>query len=571
MDYRTQILINESIIHLSEGCISAEQLKALEGILDNNREAIEYFVDCSGDLSLCEELLQRTIVDARSQEIPDQGFLMADLQDAQLWNALLYQEQTAPAIEEEHDEEPKREFVQKVERVKIFRTFDKKAFFTFVASAAAILLVILLVQFIPPKSSPFEAATLTDTINAKWAAIGDTMKEGVRLSTGTGPLLLREGLVELLFDNNANVTIEGPAEFEIVSEDRIKLRYGRLYSIVPREALGFSVATPNAMIIDLGTQFGTFVDFQGNTELHVTKGKTTLVAGENKTKISMEVGEGSAKKIFGITSDISDISCNETLFARSINSKSNTIWRGQSIIDLADVVGGGNGLGSGKLEVGIHPVTGRLEGTAAGDRLGNGQYVPVHENRYIDGVFVPNGQSGPVVVSSKGHVFAECPATNNVFYMHIINSKTNDPAIPVLWKEMTSGKGIYGTSICPSVFMHANLGITFDLDAVRADFTGADIARFAAEAGLSPMATREGNVDVWVLVDGDVRYCRKGITEKGRVYPVEINLTKSDRFLTLVTTDGGDVDYPEPEKRATDSDWALFARARLKLSAGSGQ
>ena len=569
MDYRTQMIINESIIRLSEGCILAEQLKVLEGVLDNNSEAIEYFIDCSGDLSLCEELLQRTIVDAQPQVVAEPSCLGAEVRDAHLWNALLYQEQTAPAIQEEPHEEPKRDFVQKVERVKLFRTFNKRAFYSFVASAAAILLVVLFVQLIPPKSSPFEVATFADAINAKWANNADIMKEGLRLSTGAGPLLLKEGLVELLFDNNAKVTIEGPAEFEIISEDRVKLRYGRLYSVVPREALGFSVATPNAMIIDLGTQFGAFVDFQGNTELHVTEGKTTLVAGEKKEKTSMEVGEGSAKKIFGISSDISDISCNDTLFVRSINSKTNLIWRGQPKIDMADVVGGGNGLGTGQLEKGIHPVTGKLEGTTAEDRLGSGRYIAVPENRYVDGVFVPNGRTAPVVVSSKGHVFADCPATNNVFYMEIINSKTSDSAIPVLWKEMTAGSGIYGTSTCPSIFMHANLGITFDLDAVRADFAGAEITRFAAEAGLSPMATREGNVDVWILVDGHVRYCQKGITEKGKVYPVEINLDKSDRFLTLVTTDGGDVDYLEETKRATDSDWALFARPRLELSAGS--
>ncbi len=150
--------------------------------------------------------------------------------------------------------------------------------------------------------------------------------------------------------------------------------------------------------------------------------------------------------------------------------------------------------------------------------------------------------------------------------MEIINSKLNDPETPVLWEEVKTGTGIYGTSICPGIFMHANLGITFDLDAIRLDFAGADITRFAAEAGLSPSATREGNVDVWVLVDGHVRYCQKKITEKGKAYPVSIELGKSDRFLTLITTDGGDIDYLEPAKRATDSDWAIFARPELTLS-----
>lgn len=568
MDTRTQMIINEAIIRLSEGRISAEEIKVLEGILDHNPEAIEYFIDCSSDLSLCEELLQRTIMASEPQQMPVEDEFNEEVQDAHLWDALLRQEQTAPSIQIPR-EEPRQIFIQKVEYAKNTRKFDKRAFSSFVISAAAILLVVLFIRFLPPKSAHLEVATVVDSINAKWANAGDSRREGSRLFTGS-PLLLREGLAELLFDNNARVTVEGPAEFEIVSGDRIKLQYGRLYSIVPREALGFSVSTPSAMIIDLGTQFGTFVDFQGNTELHVTEGKTTLVAGEKQDKVSMEVSEGAAKKIFSLSSDVSDISCNDTLFARAINSKEHFVWRGQPI-DLADIVGGGNGLGTGQFEKGIDPLTGLLGETFAEDRSGSGQYVPVSENPYIDGVFVPDGHTQPVFVSSAGHTFTECPLTNNIYYMKIVNSKIDDPAAPELWKEVASGNGIYGTRTCPSIFMHANLGLTLDLNAIRADYPGTDTLRFVAEVGLSPAATREGNVDVWVLVDGKVRYCRKNMTEKGKGYPIDIPLTKSDHFLTLVSTDGGDLDYQAPEFRATDSDWAVFANPRLELLERSDQ
>lgn len=563
MDFRTEITINEAIIRLSEGCFSAEELEVLEGALDNNPEAIEYFVDCCGDLCRCKELLQRTITVPQSEPSSEEDSDV-EIQDAYLWDALLNQEQMAPAIQDPR-EKSQEEFIQKDEHEKIVHKSNKRALFSFLTATAALVLFVLYIYLVPPKLSSYEVATLSDSINAKWANAGDSMKEGLRLSTGSNPLLLRAGFVELLFDNNAKVTIEGPAEFEIISEDRIKLRYGRLYSIVPQEALGFSVATPNAMIIDLGTQFGTVVDLQGGTELHVTQGKTTLVAGKNKSKISLEVSEGFAKKIFGLSHDISEISCNEKLFVRQISSKTNMIWRGQKAIDLADIVGGGNGLGSGRLEIGINPVTGNLVKNVEGDRLGIGQYVLVPESRYVDGVFVPNNQNSPIFVSSKGHVFAECPSTNNVFYMEIINSKGVN-TVP-FWEDAPPGKGIYGTSTYPNIFMHANLGITFDLGAIRTDYSGAKVVRFVADAGLSPAADREGNVDIWVLVDGKVRYCQKGITEKGKAYPVEVELKKSDRFLTLVTTDGGDIDHPEKGGvRSTDSDWGIFVQPRLELS-----
>jgi hypothetical protein len=177
-------------------------------------------------------------------------------------------------------------------------------------------------------------------------------------------------------------------------------------------------------------------------------------------------------------------------------------------------------------------------------------------------VFVPNGKNTPVIVSSRGHIFAECPNTNNIFYFEIINGvgivSADSP------NTMLGGR-VCGTSDYPGLMMHANLGITFDLNAIRADLPSAEITRFAADAGLSSMAPREGNADIWVLVDGKLRFSQKGIREKGKAFPVEINIGKSDRFLTLITTDGGDVDSLEPARRASDSDWCLFAQPRLEL------
>ncbi|HOL32701.1 MAG TPA: NPCBM/NEW2 domain-containing protein [Anaerohalosphaeraceae bacterium] len=494
--------------------------------------------------------------------------LLDNSMDMDLWLALADDEKNAPEVHlPACPQKPVRQWEKPAAVPKVTAGSSKLSMFSLIASLAAILFLVVYAYFVPKASRGFEVATLADSINAKWADDA-SMKPGTRLVTGQAKSLLRGGLAKLVFDNNAVVTIEGPAEFEIISEDRIKLQYGRLYSIVPQEALGFSVTTPNAMVIDLGTQFGVQVDFQGTTELHVSQGKTQLIAGENKNKVKFEIFEGSARKISGISSDITDIPCNNFIFVRQINSQTNLIWRGQPSISLADITGGGNGLGTGRLGVGIHPLTGEIGDIVAEDRMGEGKYITVPQNRYIDGVFVPNGQFSPVVVSSKGHIFTECPVTNNIFYMEIINSKLTDPAVPMLWKEAAPGSGIYGSNTCPSIFMHANLGITYNLDAIRSDFNGAEITRFTAEAGLSPSATRKGNVDVWVLVDGNVRYCQKNITEKGKSYPIEIDIKKTDRFLTLITTDGGDIDYPEPARRATDSDWALFANPELVLTTG---
>ena len=70
--------------------------------------------------------------------------------------------------------------------------------------------------------------------------------------------------------------IEGPAEFTPRSADRIEFVRGRLVAYVPRQARGFTVGTPSAEVVDLGTEFGVEVDAQGGTDLHVIRGRVEV-------------------------------------------------------------------------------------------------------------------------------------------------------------------------------------------------------------------------------------------------------------------------------------------------------
>jgi len=166
----------------------------------------------------------------------------------------------------------------------------------------------------------------------------------------------------MLFDNQARVVLEGPVEFQILAEDRIALNYGKVYVTVPKGAIGFTVNTPSARIIDLGTEFGVQTDTFGDVQMHVIKGKTTLIAGDRSNRINVEVNQGQAKKVSGTTLEVSDIPFKTHLFIRSINSSRNIVWRGQTELNLADMAGGGNGLGTGRIGVWLNLKTGE-EGT----------------------------------------------------------------------------------------------------------------------------------------------------------------------------------------------------------------
>lgn len=478
-------------------------------------------------------------------------------------------EKAAPQLEAVDDEpaEDRQELIQKVHREKMVYRFKKHSAISALLAAAAILLLLLFVRFGPTRSGR-EVATLSDSIDAEWADSSFALRPGVRLLDSDPTFVLRRGYAKLVFDNQAEVVLEGPSEFKILSDNQVWLDYGRLYATVPESAQGFTVQTAQAKTVDLGTEFGIKESLDGETEIHVIKGKVKLLAELKGKVFNQIVAEGLSRRVCAASGQIHEIAFHRLLFARRINSSRGMVWKGRMTVDLADIIGGGNGRGTGQSEIGIDPLTGKRYEYFSQDRQGSGRYVPVSEDRYIDGVFVPQGEK-PQVVSSKGHVFKECPKTNNIFYAGIVTGSAKNlsdynhrPA------QASLGGKLYGTLDYPSIFMHANLGVTFDLAAIRADLPGFSIDRFVADAGLSSDAPRQGNVDVWVLIDGQVRYSSLGFREKGKAISIDVPLKAADRFLSLVVTDGRDQDHPEGRERlrSTDSDWCVFGCPRLGLS-----
>lgn len=547
----------ELLLRLIEGDLNDAGLAELERWFGQPGavEAYWEFVKNYTAVKICEESRLET---ADGRDGSD------NLLSADLWQALATDEKTAPEIPvprpvlTREPEEPKAAVPASPRRV------SRLSIYTLIVSSAAIVLLVAYAHLVSLRRG-IEVATLQDSWQAKWADAEGTMKSGNRLATHR-TFCLRGGIAALKFDNNAAVTIEGPAEFEIVSEDRIKLGYGRLYSIVPQEALGFSVVTPTATVVDLGTQFGVQVDFNGTTELHVNKGLTRLLAGDKQRKVSLEAQAGSAWRVSKMSSEAVEIPCEESRFVRQINSKANVIWRGQKTFSLADLVGGGNGWGTGLVETALDPLTGKRGGYRGEDRQGPGEYRTLPSERYIDGIFVPDG-SKPQVVSSQGHLFRECPPTNNIFYVEVVNGSARE--VPLSLDGVATcllGGRPFGTPEYPAIFMHANLGITFDLQAIRQDLPqGLHIRRFTSDVGIGSDIRRTPNAEIWVLVDGEVRF-RTRLQDASSVVPIQVALSETDRFLTLVSTDGGDEDHPEqPGARATDSDWCVFGEPKLEF------
>lgn len=112
-------------------------------------------------------------------------------------------------------------------------------------------------------------ATVIEAERTTWSLGGAV--PGQPLSQHT--CILDEGMIKLRLDSQVLAVIRAPATFRVDRFNHLHLDAGKVVAVVPREAIGFRVVTPDAHIIDLGTEFGVKVDEGRDTEVHVFKGK----------------------------------------------------------------------------------------------------------------------------------------------------------------------------------------------------------------------------------------------------------------------------------------------------------
>ena len=487
--------------------------------------------------------------------------------DRELWLELAQHEKKAQPIQIP-DQPLQRERIQKVvypPREK--RHLSKSGIFSIAACAAAVLFFVYL-RFAPQQPSSVQVATVVDQINVQWLQTDVKFNNGTRLWTNKNPLNLNKGIVKIHYDEGVDVMIEGPAVFEI-ERSGIYMEYGRLYSRVSDTGLGFMVRTPTSQFFDLGTEFGIQADINGSSELHVIKGKVQVFAGtEGKSRVSQIVTENGAVKYNANLNQVKNISIEKHAFVRQIDSQSNFIWRGQTAYNLADVVGGGDGFGKGQINLGIDH---EGQTTLLDNIVAYTQPIPftsVSSNPFVNGIFVPYGLTQ---IDSLDNGVYDFGATSGKFYLGVLNGawhKQKDNAVPR--HPLRLGGMEYGTYERPAIYIHANQGITFDLQAIR-DYTGMEIDSFKSICGVSETYAEYAEAirkvrqyqdiqlpkaSFYVLVDSRERFVRKEMTHLDGPAVIQVDIAPEDRLLTLVTTEGSD---------KNDGDWTLFGEPTLML------
>jgi hypothetical protein len=104
-------------------------------------------------------------------------------------------------------------------------------------------------------------------------------------------LLLDSGRATLALLGGVTLTMEGPADVELVAVDRIFCRRGKLRASVPKGSEGFVVASPASAVVDRGTEFAVNVDADGRSQVFVFEGvaEAALLDAEGSPKLTQIV------------------------------------------------------------------------------------------------------------------------------------------------------------------------------------------------------------------------------------------------------------------------------------------
>ncbi len=401
---------------------------------------------------------------------------------------------------------------------------------------------------------------ITGMVDCKWSEDGRRPFGYDNVLVGR-QFKLDAGLLEITYNTGAKVVLQGPVTYEVESKNSGYVSVGKLTAKVEEEtAKGFSICTPTAVMTDLGTEFGVEVAEEGTTTSHVFRGSIEIqaVAVDGKTKGDVQILH--ENQSVRVEKDSSNQGGNRVTVFTSAVKPANFVKEIPKIstktLDLADIVAGGNGFSCHR-DAGIDPRNGLLTHTPATQGIfleGDRKYHHIKASPFIDGVFIPDGRVPLVQIDSAGHTFGK---------FHNYGNATAGP----IWVPGTHPNTIrtelggidYATPGHAALIMHSNVGLTFDLRAIRQANPTCKFVQFRALTGNTEISSQTGSpvyAAVHVFVDGQVRFQRKQINGQSGCFSVLVPIGGNDRFLTLVASDGGN---------DMVADWIVFGDPRLEL------
>lgn len=290
-----------------EGQLQKEEIDYLNATLLNDSKAQDFYFDY---LKTFLALKQSRLFSL------DKGRDCSDYQ--QILEEMGQYEKNAAVVEIEKPKLPP-ERVERMQPPKAVSRVSRLALYTTICSSAALIFLVLLARFAPPRQET-PLAYLERSINAQWENVSGKISQGNWL--GAGPMKLVSGYVELTMRDGASVFMQAPVEFTLESSHQIFLQNGRLTASLNNQTAGtFVVRSPYGSVVDYGTEFGVHVGSSGATETYVFKGKVQLRDSSDPLRFNdsmfIHEGEGAAAELSGGILEISPAKVDAHQFVRS--------------------------------------------------------------------------------------------------------------------------------------------------------------------------------------------------------------------------------------------------------------
>lgn len=257
-----------------EGEITEAEFRQLNTLLSTSTAARQIYYDFIASYIGLNDMEMLSMAESGSSAFLDQN----------LWNCLADAEKTAPAIPQPKTNEP---LTVPAPQERIVHNFSKMSLLSLIVSAAALILLIFFART-ASVTSVDPVAKLVNTIDAKWENVSGQILPGCDLYPG--PIKLARGLAEISFDHGTVAIIQGPAQLTIESACQLFLQQGQIVVKINKTSeMPFVVRSPQASIVDYGTEFGVSVDASNNTLTHVFQGKVELRSGSNPLRFDQRL------------------------------------------------------------------------------------------------------------------------------------------------------------------------------------------------------------------------------------------------------------------------------------------
>lgn len=158
------------------------------------------------------------------------------------------------------------------------------------AIGLAACLLIAVVWFVNTNNSSDDPAPFLSVVYVSPG--NDDLKIGDRIGNET--IEVEEGVVRLLFDDGAEVTLQGPAQYQLASQTQTRLVAGVLTATVPPGSDPFRVDSLTAQNESSGAAFGIDRNAQGTAQVSVFDGEVKVLCKNNRNQI---LGEGESARL----------------------------------------------------------------------------------------------------------------------------------------------------------------------------------------------------------------------------------------------------------------------------------